>query len=48
MIIYEENKKKIQEINSQLEQCQKELGEMTVKQAQLHEGWTKKLEPLEK
>lgn len=48
MIIYEENKKKVQELCTQLEKRQQELDELSRKQAKLHEGWADKLVPMEK
>lgn len=48
MIIYEENKRKIQEMTLQLEHRQQELDELNKKQARMHQGWADKLKPMEK
>lgn len=47
MNTYEENKRRIQDLNSQLENCQDELSSITRKQIELNEGWTEKLAPME-
>lgn len=48
MIIYEENKRKIQDITQQLEHGQQELDELNKKHAHMHQGWAAKLKPMEK
>lgn len=48
MIIYEENKRKIQEMTLQLEHRQQELDELNKKQVLMHQGWADKLKPMEK
>lgn len=48
LIMYEESKKKVEEMNAQLEKCQQEVNGMAKKQSQLHESWAAKLEPMEK
>lgn len=48
MIIYEENKRKIQEMTLQLEHRQQELDELNKKQVLMHQGLAEKLKPMEK
>lgn len=48
MILYEENKKKIEEMNVQLEKGQQEVNVMAKKQTQVHESWSGKVEQMER
>lgn len=48
MIVYEENKKTIDDLNEKLESTQQNLEAMRKKHIQLHSSWAGKLEPLER
>lgn len=48
MILYEENKKKIEEMNVQLEKGQQEVNGIAKKQTQVHESWSGKVEQMER